>query len=682
MKGAVSTLAAVAGALLLSCGAVSGRPIALADYLEWETAGAPAISPDGERVIYLWSRVDPVKDGWVRELWVMNADGSGKRRFDSGWNVAWSPEGNRVAYLSSSENGVRILIRDATDSGFSEPRSATEEEISPSSITWSPDGTKLAFASMVPFTETWPVEIPEAPEGARWTDPPAIVDTLHFRNSAGAIANSRRHLFVLDLETSSVEQITSGNWFAGARYSGFFFGSAFAWSADSRALFFDGDTEFDDTLENMDRSHIYRVDIESKRIDRLTEEPGFWRTPSASPDGRHLVHTGFAKSPDSFAPRELRLIDLGSGESRTLVANLPDEVYRFAWAGDASGVYVTQDRAGSTNIEFVHLGGMQQAVTSGRQRLYLGGISANGTGIASHTTPTSGYDVVSIDMQNGEISMLTSVNAQRLSEIRLGDVEEFWYEARDGQPVQGWLYHPPDFDPGNRYPLILEIHGGPHYMAGNDFSFRLHEFAARGYLVLLTNPRGSTGYGAAFANAIDDAFPGDVDSGDLLSGIDSVVARDIVDEDRIYAMGCSGGGSLAAWLSSHSDRFAAVSVSCAVTNRISMAGTTDAVGWSYSSFPTPFWEDPTAWLKHSPIMHVGRVETPTLVMVGENDGRTPVAQSAEYYLALKVKGVPTKLLIFRDEGHGPWRSKPSNLFRTQQYLHEWFSTYTRSMRDR
>ena len=278
--------------------------------------------------------------------------------------------------------------------------------------------------------------------------------------------------------------------------------------------------------------------------------------------------------------------------------------------------------------------------------------------------------------------MLTSVNAQRLSEIRLGDVEEFWYAASDGQRLQGWLYHPPDFAPGNRYPLILEIHGGPHYMAGNDFSFRLHEFAARGYLVLLTNPRGSTGYGAAFANAIDDAFPGDIDSGDLLSGIDSVVARGIVDEDRIYAMGCSGGGSLAAWLSSHSDRFAAVSVSCAVTNRISMAGTTDAVGWSYSSFPTPFWEDPAAWLKHSPIMHVGRVETPTLVMVGENDGRTPVAQSAEYYLALKVKGVPTKLLIFRDEGHGPWRSKPSNLFRTQQYLHEWFSTYTRSMRDR
>ena len=145
-------------------------------------------------------------------------------------------------------------------------------------------------------------------------------------------------------------------------------------------------------------------------------------------------------------------------------------------------------------------------------------------------------------------------------------------------------------------------------------------------------------------------------------------------------MGCSGGGSLTAWLTSHSDRFAAAAASCMVSNHISMAGTTDATGFGYSGFARPFWEDSEPWLAHSPLMHVGKVETPTLVMVGENDGRTPVSQSEEYYLALKVRGIPTKLLIFKGEGHGPWRSKPSNLFRTQEYLDEWFSRYSRSMR--
>ncbi len=668
------------GVVFLANGPAGARPLELADYLEWETAGSPKISPRGDRVIYIRSKVDPVNDRWSRELWAMNTDGTGKEILGKGWNAIWSPSGDRIAYAASGDNGTQILIRGLTQGGFGEPRLATEEKVSPSSIVWSPDGAKLAFASTIPVTDTWTVELPAAPDGAKWTEGPTVVDRLHFRTASGSIANSRRHLFVLDLETGNVEQVTSGNWYVGARYSGMFFGSAFVWSADSRHLIFDGDTELDDVLENMDRSNIYRVDIESKEIEQLTDEPGFWRTPSASPDGRYVVHSGYAKSPDTFAPRELRLIDLESGESRILVPDLPDEAYRFVWAEDVSGVFVTQDRAGSTNIEFVDLDGNTRAVTRGRQRLYLGGVSKTGIGIASHTTPTTAYNVATIAMNSGEISLLTAVNADTMAEVDLGEVEEFWYRSADGQKIQGWLFHPPDFDPDGKYPLILEIHGGPHYMAGNDFSFRLHQFAARGYLVLMTNPRGSTGYGAAFANAIDNAFPGEIDSGDLLAGVDRIVGRGIVDEDRIHAMGCSGGGSLAAWLTSHSDRFAAAAVSCAVTNHISQAGTSDIAGWSFGSFPKPFWEDPGPWLEHSPIMHVGKVNTPTLVMVGERDGRTPVSQSAEYYVALEARGVPTKLLIFKGEGHGPWRSKPSNLFRTQEYLDEWFSSYARSMR--
>jgi dipeptidyl aminopeptidase/acylaminoacyl peptidase len=223
--------------------------------------------------------------------------------------------------------------------------------------------------------------------------------------------------------------------------------------------------------------------------------------------------------------------------------------------------------------------------------------------------------------------------------------------------------------------MILDIHGGPHTLYGNGFDFRYQDFTANGYVVLMVNPRGSTGYGAAFADAIDQSFPGNLDAGDLLSGVDAAVATGAIDSERLFVMGCSGGGSLTAWLIAHTDRFRAAAVLCPVSDWISFAGTTDVAAFGYSRFAKPFWEDPQPWLDHSPLQHVGSVNTPTLVMVGDRDFRTPVGQAEQYYSALRQRGVPTRLVIIKGETHQPWRGAPSNLIRTQLYLRTWFARY-------
>ena len=274
-----------------------------------------------------------------------------------------------------------------------------------------------------------------------------------------------------------------------------------------------------------------------------------------------------------------------------------------------------------------------------------------------------------------EIQQLTRVNEDVLVGRKLGEVEEIWYRSADGTDVQGWLVKPPDFDPQERYPLVLHIHGGPHAMYGVGFNYSFQNLAANGYLVLYTNPRGSTGYGTEFGNAIDDAYPS-VDYDDLMAGVDAVLARGFADPNRMYVTGVSGGGVLSSWIIGHTNRFAAAAVRAPVIDWISFAGNTDITAWGYYRFRTPFWEDAGKWLRHSPLMYVQNVRTPTLLMTGELDLRTPMGQTEEYYQALKTLGVPVTMVRFNEEYHGTG-SKPSNFMRTQLYLMSWFEKHVR-----
>jgi dipeptidyl aminopeptidase/acylaminoacyl peptidase len=272
-----------------------------------------------------------------------------------------------------------------------------------------------------------------------------------------------------------------------------------------------------------------------------------------------------------------------------------------------------------------------------------------------------------------QVTQLTSVNDDVLPTRRLASAEEIWYPSTGGARIQGWIVKPPDFDPNKKYPMLLEIHGGPQGMYGVGFDMMWQVFAANGYVVLYTNPRGSTGYGDTFVRAIEKQYPGP-DYDDLMAGVDTVIGRGYVDPKQLYVSGCSGGGKLSSWVIGHTTRFAGAAVRCPVINWMSMAGSSDVPLFSHSFFDKPFWEDPMTWLKQSSLMYVGNVTTPTLLMTGNLDMRTPMTQSEEYYAALKMRGVPTKLLRFENEWHGT-ESMPSNWMRTMLYMMSWFKEH-------
>ena len=344
-------------------------------------------------------------------------------------------------------------------------------------------------------------------------------------------------------------------------------------------------------------------------------------------------------------------------------------------------VYFTAGDRGTQNVHHASLNGQVRQVTEGVHMFSLSSISDGGKAAGTRTSYQLPGDVVHIDLKRGgEINQLTRVNEDVLGDKRLGEVEEVWYTSTDETRVQGWIVKPPDFDASSRYPLILHIHGGPHAMYNVSFSYFYQNLAANGYVVLYTNPRGSTGYGTAFGNAIDKAYPS-VDHEDLMAGVDELEGRGFVDADRLYVTGCSGGGVLSSWAIGQTDRFAAASVRCPVINWISFAGTADIVQWGYHRFDGYFWENPDKWLEHSPLMHVGKVTTPTLLMTGELDLRTPMSQTEEYYAALKVMGVETVMLRFNNEYHGTTRT-PSNYMRTLLYLVDWFGDHDKRDREK
>ncbi|MYG75163.1 MAG: S9 family peptidase, partial [Acidobacteria bacterium] len=322
------------------------------------------------------------------------------------------------------------------------------------------------------------------------------------------------------------------------------------------------------------------------------------------------------------------------------------------------------------------LEGGTSPVTEGTHLLTVNTISATGVAAAVRTSFHEPADVVVFPVSDpSRTTQVTAVNDDVLAGIELGEVEELWYDSTGGTRAQGWVIKPPGFDPTRKYPMVLHIHGGPHAMYNVGFNNAFQNFAANDYLLLYTNPRGSTGYGTDFGNAIDNGYPS-VDYDDLMAGVDATIARGYVDESRMYVTGCSGGGVLSSWVIGQTNRFAAASVRCPVVNWMSFAGTADIVRWGYSRYHGFPWDNAEKYLEHSSLMYVDRVTTPTLLMTGELDLRTPMSQTEEYYQALKAVGVPTELVRFYDEYHGT-SSQPSNFIRTQLYMLDWFSRYTR-----
>lgn len=638
-----------------------------ADWLDWERVSDPRISPDGSQVVYTRRWVDKLNDSWESSIWIVRADGSRNRHLIDGSSPRWSPDGTRLAFVDRDEDGnSQIFIRwmDA-EGAVSQVTRLTE---SPSDLAWSPDGTSIAFRMRVPAEEPtsdkWSIELPR-PEGANWTKNPRIVERLIYRQDRqGYLEESFQQIFLVPADGGTPRQLTKGDYDHGSP----------TWSPDGGSLLFSG-LLADDAVYRWAESEIYRLDVQTRSITQVTSRKGPDRRPVPSPDGRYIAYVGYDTTTMDYMESALYVMDSDGSNPRPLTADMDRTPGALFWAPNGRGVYFNVRADGYANVHYASLDGEVAQVTEGKQLLGLNDVNREGMAVGLRTDAYEPGDVVAFSLNRPlETTRLTRVNADILESKRLGEVEEVWYESFDGLPIHGWVIKPPDFDATRRYPLMLVIHGGPHGMYTGGFNFAWQEHAANGYVVLYTNPRGSSGYGSEFGNAIQYAYPGD-DYHDLMAGVDEVISRGYVDEDNMFVYGCSGGGVLTAWVVGHTDRFRAASSNCPVINWFAFVGQVDGnyLRW-YADFEKFPWEDPSEHIRRSPLMHVGNVTTPTMLMTGVLDMRTPISQTEQFYQALKAQRKPTAMIRFEGEWHGT-SSKPSNFLRTQLYLRKWFERW-------
>ncbi len=636
----------------------------LATYLDWESVSNPQISPDGSEIIFTKGWVDKINDRRSSSIYIMNADGSRMRVLvEDGSSPKWSPSGDRILYTAGTESeGTEIFVRWMDDEGAASQ--ITHLENSPGNVEWSPDGTQVAFTMSVDSDNPWPISLPGRPDGANWTEGPKVVDRLVYRRDRrGYIDGGYTHLFVVPADGGTARQLTDGDW----NHNGV------AWTPDGAEILFTS-LRVEDAEHEWRQSDIYSVEVASGAITRLTDRSGPDGSPLPSPDGRLIAFTGNDLTTDTYITPRLYVMHRDGSNVRMISDGFDRRGSGMIWAEDGSGFYMTVRSEGTSNLYFASVGGGVRPVTEGNHMLSVSTIGS-GMAVGTRTDYHRPGDLIAFRLSDpGRITQLTEVNADVLHGVALGEVEEVWYKSVEDYDIQGWIIKPPGFDPSQKYPLILAIHGGPHGMYNVGFNFAWQNHAANGYVVLYTNPRGSSGYGSAFGNAIKNAYPGK-DFDDLMAGVDLVIERGYIDDRNMFVYGCSGGGVLTSWVVGHTDRFAAASANCPVTNWLSFVGTTDGASW-YRNFEHFPWDDPSEHLRRSPLMYVGNVTTPTMLMTGEGDLRTPMPQTEEYYQALRVLKVPTAMIRFKNEWHGT-SSTPSNFLRTQIYLREWFDKHRR-----
>ena len=645
-----------------------------ADVFALEWASDPQIAPDGSQVAYVRRSFDIKTDQPRRMIWLVGRDGTDHRPLTGSsaqeMNPRWSPDGTRLAYVSAdAEGGAQISVKWLTAGVTTRVTNLTE---APSNLAWSPDGRTLAFVMRVPVKrEPLVVKLPEAPKGAKWADPLKAIDRVVYRaDGEGFLPDAYNHVFVVPADGGTARQLTEGPYDHGG----------LAWAPDGRELLVSANRRADADMVPVD-TEIYSIEVATGAIRALTNRFGPDDSPAVSPDGKLIAYIGFDDRYQGYQRKRLYLLRRDSGEIRELAADLDRDVAQPTWSRDGRKIYVQFDDQGRTKIASVNLAGKVVELTDDLggeawSRPYGGGtfsVAGDGTIAYSANDPLAPADVGLLD--RGKRRHLTALNADLLSQRTLGQIEEIWSTSpADGRRIQSWLMHPPGQDPARKYPLILEIHGGPFANYGPRFAAELQLYAAAGYAVLFSNPRGSTSYGEEFGNLIHHDFPNH-DYDDLMSAVDAAISAGGIDGERLFVTGGSGGGVLTAWIVGKTGRFRAAAVQKPVINWTSFVLTSDATNIFYKYwFENPPWKDPEAYWKRSPLSLVGNVTTPTMVVTGEQDYRTPISESEQFYEALRLRGVDTLLLRVPGASHS-LDARPSLLISRIAYILAWFAKH-------
>ena len=636
----------------------------------------PQIRPDGHEVAYVRMSYDIMSDRPKSSLWLVDIDTGAQAPIATGpgSHVAprWSPDGKRLAYVSSSEGGHSQLFVRWMQTG--QTARITDLTEAPSGLAWSPDGRSIAFIMLVRDEKPKLGKAPEKPEGANWAEPLTVITDVQYRaDGEGYLEPGYSHAFVVSADGGAPRQLTFGAYNEDGPIS---------WTPDSRSLLLSGNRHDNWRLDSVS-SQIYRVSVEDAALTKLVDRMGPFQRPRISPDGSKIAYLGFEDRQLGYQNGRVYVMDRDGGNSHSITDDLDRTVEAAEWAADGRSLYIRYVDKAIMKVARLSLNGRIEPEVAGLSggeldRPYTNGgqfsVSTNGTIAFTSGDPTHPSDLAVA--HGSKVTRLTHLNDELFMGKTLGEVRPLEVSSSfDKRPVDAWVVLPPKFEAGKKYPLILEIHGGPFASYGPVFSTDDQLYAAAGYVVLYTNPRGSTSYGEEFANLIHHDYPSH-DYDDLMSAVDAAIATGYVNPDELFVTGGSGGGVLTAWIVGKTHRFRAAATQKPVINWASFSLTTDIATFvpKYWFGKLP-WEDPQGYWQHSPLSLVGNVTTPTLVVVGDQDFRTPVSDSEQYYEALKLRGIPTALVKVPGASHGGLAARPSQSAAKASAILAWYQRF-------
>lgn len=643
------------------------------DIFSLEYASDVQLSPNGDRVVYVRNSHDVMNDNKRRNLWLVDIKTGAQTPLFSGEDQysqpIWSADGTKIAFVSDVSGSSQIHVH-----YLAENRTAllTQLRQGVDDLAWSPDGKWLAFSQHVTEKPSVIANLPEKPEGASWSEPAIVIDKAYYqRDGHGLIEPGYEQIFVLPSEGGTPRQLTSG---------AFHHSGKLAWRPDSKSIVFSANRIADWEYKRLE-GDLFEISLDSQ-LKQLTSTPGKEHSPSFSKDGRRLAYLSAANAPNPYRNHKLNIMTWSDKKSQLIAADFDRSIRNPTWIGP-SKLAVAYDDFGKRKLATISTEGAIQDLTdtlSGTSlgRPYLSGeFHANDSGTIAYTHGTSERPAdLAVMTSRGKSKQLTVLNEDLLAYRTLGKVHEINYKSSfDGENIQGWYITPPDFDPTKKYPLILEIHGGPHLAYGPHFSAELQRYAAEGYVVFYDNHRGSSSYGERFAMLLKYKYSSKEDFADHNSGVDAMLKTGFIDPQNLFVAGGSAGGIATAYAIGLTDRFRAAVVVKPVINWLSKVLTADS---GLTQIPTQFpgmpWDHVEHYWQRSPMSLVGNVTTPTMLMTGEEDLRTPMAQTEQYYQALKLRKIDTVLIKLPGAPHGI-AGKPSRMISKIEHTLAWFEKY-------
>jgi dipeptidyl aminopeptidase/acylaminoacyl peptidase len=682
-KAIVMLVVVVAVAAVAAGQTAEKRAITFKDLISLHRVSEPQISPDGKWIAYSVATPDLEANRSVRDIWVVAAGGGGEARQltrgGSDTRARWSPDGKKLAFISG-RSGTPQIYWIALDGG--EATRLTSISTGADNELWSPDGKTVAFISSV-----YPDCRDDACNAARDATKEKnkvkarIYEKLLYRHWTEWWDVKRSHLFVAAVDSGgAVRDLTPG---ANYDVPPFSEGApeAIAFSPDGRELCFTANTDKDEALST--NGDLFTVDVSGgSEPKRITTNPGNDWGPAYSPDGKWIAYRAQLLVGYEADRWRLMLYDRSSGKSINRTEDFDRSVESYAWTPDSARIYFSaEDKAEMPLYAIAAAGsGAPQVIVDGYNADF--DLSRDGRTLAlARTSLTMPAEIFTADADGGaHLRQMTQQNGALLRQLELPPAEPFWFEGAEGTQVEGLLIRPPHFDAAKKYPALFLIHGGPQgaWMGAWGYRWNQQVMAAGGYVVVMVNPRGSTGYGQRFTEEISRDWGGRVYE-DLMKGLDAAIAKyPFIDGARVGAAGGSYGGYMIDWIATHTDRFKCLISHAGPYDLVSEYGATEELWFADWEFGGAPWAKPELYRKWAPSEYaaaLGKYKTPTLVVGGELDFRVPYNQDLEFFTALQVQGVPSKLVIFPDEGH--WVLKPQNSELWYATFLDWLGRYLR-----